>query len=75
MESADQNVDHLIQEQSDKIAKDIAAATHLISDRIPLAQLETDFANDEIFKSKVVKIGERGRELEERVDQGRWGGR
>lgn len=54
----DENVDHLITEQTERIQADIASSTNLISERIPLKQLQIDFANDEIFKSKIVKIGD-----------------
>jgi len=57
MQTDNENVDHLITEQSERIQADIASTTQLVSSRIPLKQLEVDFANDEVFKSKIVKIG------------------
>lgn len=52
-------MDHLITEQAERIQADIASTTGLVSARTPLAALEADFANDPVFKSKVVKIGEK----------------
>jgi len=57
------NVDALITEQSERIQADIASRTELVSSRIPLKQLEAEFANDDVFKSKIIKIGEKYSEL------------
>jgi len=58
MENLDQNRDELIIKQQEDIQKDIASSTDLVSARYPIKKLEVDFANDEVFKSKVTKLGE-----------------
>jgi len=58
MENVDQNQDELIIKQQEDIQKDIASSSDLVTARFPIKQLEVDFANDDVFKSKVVKIGE-----------------
>ena len=58
MENFDQNRDEMILKQQEDIQKDIASSSDLVSARHPIKQLEVDFASDEVFKSKVVKIGE-----------------
>jgi len=58
MENLDQNRDELIMKQQEDIQKDIASSTDLVSVRYPIKKLEVDFANDEVFKSKVTKLGE-----------------
>jgi len=58
MESFDQNRDEEILKQQEKIAKDIASSSALVSGRHPIKQLEVDFASDEVFRAKVVKLGE-----------------
>jgi len=59
MENFDQNRDEMILKQQENIQKDIASSTDLVSARHPIKQLEVDFESDEVFKSKVVKIGEK----------------
>ena len=51
-----ENVDALITEQTERIQADIASSSALVSDRLPLTTLEQDFAADEVFRGKVVKI-------------------
>ena len=57
MESG-QNQDDLIIKQQEDIQKKIAASSHLVSDKLPLSQLEDEFANDEIYRSKIAKLSE-----------------
>lgn len=58
MEENVENQDHLITAQKEKIEADIASATPLISDRLPIAQLDADFAADPVYRAKVAKIAE-----------------
>ena len=58
MENADENRDELIIKQQEDIQKDIASSSDLVTTRFPVKQLEDDFANDDVFKSKVIKLGE-----------------
>ena len=51
-----ENVDALITEQTERIQADIASSSALVSERLPLTILEQDFAADEVFRGKVVKI-------------------
>jgi len=44
--------------QEDAIKADIASNSCLISDRLALGSLEADFNNDEVFKAKVLKLGD-----------------
>lgn len=53
-----QNQDDLIIKQQEAIQKDIADNTKLVSDQVPLKDLETEFQNDEAFKSKIVKLSD-----------------
>jgi len=59
MENFDQNRDEMILKQQEDIQKDIATNTDLVSAKHPLKQLEVDFANDEVFKFKIIKIGDK----------------
>eukprot|EP00092_Neocalanus_flemingeri_P009600 GFUD01010332.1.p1 GENE.GFUD01010332.1~~GFUD01010332.1.p1 ORF type:complete len:709 (-),score=185.19 GFUD01010332.1:1548-3674(-) len=59
MENFDQNRDEMILKQQENIQKDIASNSDLVSTKHPIKQLEVDFESDEVFKSKVVKIGEK----------------
>jgi len=58
MNHQDQNRDDMIIKQQEEIQKDIANNSNLVSSRIPIKQLESDFHSDEVFRSKVVKIGD-----------------
>ena len=58
-----QNQDDLIIKQQEDIQKKIAASSHLVSDKLPLSQLEDEFANDEIYRSKIAKLSEQYSEL------------
>ena len=58
MNYQDQNRDDMIIKQQEEIQKDIANNSNLVSSRIPIKQLESDFHSDEVFRSKVVKIGD-----------------
>ena len=59
MENNDLNRDEMILKQQEDIQKAIANSTGLVSERFSMAQLENDFINDTVFKSKVAKLGER----------------
>ena len=52
------NQDDLIIKQQEAIQKDIADNTKLVSDKQSLKVLETEFSNDEVFKSKIVKLSD-----------------
>ena len=53
------NQDELILKQQEAIQKDIADNTKLVSDVLPLQSLETEFQSDEVFKSKILKLGQK----------------
>ena len=54
-----QNQDELIIKQQEEIQKDIAAKSCLVSESLPWTNLEQEFENDPVFKSKVVKLSEK----------------
>ena len=54
-----QNQDELIIKQQEEIQKDIAAKSGLVSDSLSWSNLEQEFENDPVFKSKVVKLSEK----------------
>ena len=53
------NQDELILKQQEAIQKDIADNTKLVSDVLPLQSLEAEFQTDEVFKSKILKLGQK----------------
>ena len=53
------NQDELILKQQEAIQKDIADNTKLVSDILPLQSLEAEFQSDEVFKSKILKLGQK----------------
>ena len=54
-----QNQDDLIIKQQEAIQKDIAEKTKLVSDKLSLQELTKEFENDEVYKSKIVKLSEK----------------
>ena len=58
MEANGQNQDDLILKQQEEIQQKIAAASDLVSDKLPLKVLEEEFSNDEVYKSKIAKLTE-----------------
>ena len=54
-----QNQDELIIKQQEEIQKDIAAKSCLVSESLSWTNLEQEFENDPVFKSKVVKLSEK----------------
>lgn len=59
MGDTSENQDDLIQKQEEQIKKDIATNNELVAQRDHIKQLEVDFVADEVFKAKVVKLGEK----------------
>jgi len=53
------NQDELIIKQQEAIQKDIAENSCLVSEKLPLQQLEQEFEADPVFKSKITKLGEK----------------
>jgi len=53
------NQDEMILKQQEAIQKDIADNTKLVSDVLPLQSLEAEFQTDEVFKSKILKLGQK----------------
>ena len=53
------NQDELILKQQEAIQKDIADNTKLVSDLLPLQSLETEFQSDDVFKSKILQLGQK----------------
>ena len=53
------NQDELILKQQAQIQKDIADNTKLVSDILPLQSLEAEFQADEVFKAKILKLGQK----------------
>jgi len=53
------NQDELILKQQEAIQKDIADNTKLVSDILPLQSLEAEFQADEVFKAKILKLGQK----------------
>ena len=49
----------MILKQQEAIQEDIADNTELVSDILPLQSLETEFQTDEVFKSKILKLGQK----------------
>ena len=57
MESAP-NQDDLIIKQQEEIQKTIAASSDLVSNKLPLKVLEDEFANDEVYRTKIAKLSD-----------------
>ena len=53
------NQDDLILKQQEEIQKTIAASSDLVSDKLPLKTLEEEFANDEVYRSKIAKLSDK----------------
>ena len=53
------NQDELILKQHEAVQKDIADNTKLVSEILSLQSLEAEFQSDEVFKAKILKLGQK----------------